>query len=133
MSLIENVKESEGFRDKVYQCTQGYDTIGYGFAVKDLVLDEDIADMILERKLNRLESRIDSKFPFTEDLPKNVKDVVIEMCYQLGVSGFSKFKQTISLLRLGNFKEAADEMLQSRWSRQTPNRAQKLADIVRNA
>ena len=133
MSLIENVKESEGFRDRVYKCTQGYDTIGYGFAVKDLVLDEDIADMILERKLNRLESRIDSKFPFTEDLPKNVKDVVIEMCYQLGVSGFSKFKQTISLLRLGNFKEAADEMLQSRWSRQTPNRAQKLADIVRNA
>ena len=133
MSLIENVKESEGFRDKVYQCTQGYDTIGYGFAVKDLVLDEDIADMILERKLDKLEARIDSKFPFTEDLPRNVKDVVIEMCYQLGVSGFSKFKQTIALLRLGNFKEAADEMLQSRWSRQTPNRAQKLADIVRNA
>ena len=133
MSLIENVKESEGFREKVYKCTQGYDTIGYGFAVKDLVLDEDIADTILKRKLDRLEARIDSKFPFTEDLPRNVKDVVIEMCYQLGVSGFSKFKQTIALLRLGNFKEAADEMLQSRWSRQTPNRAQKLADIVRNA
>ena len=133
MSLIENVKESEGFRDKVYQCTQGYDTIGYGFAVKDLVLDEDIADMILERKLDKLEARIDSKFPFTEDLPRNVKDVVIEMCYQLGVSGFSKFKQTIALLRLGNFKEAADEMLQSRWSRQTPNRSKRLSDIVKYA
>ena len=42
--LIEAVKLSEGFRDKVYKCTEGYDTIGYGFAVKDLVLDEDIAE-----------------------------------------------------------------------------------------
>ena len=133
MSLIESVKESEGFRDKVYKCTAGYDTIGYGFAIKDLIMDEDIAEMILIRKLNNLEKRINDKFPFVKDLPIHVKDVVVEMCYQLGVSGFSKFKQTIALLRLGNFKDAADEMLDSRWSRQTPNRAQKLADIVRNA
>mgnify|MGYP005821981241 CR=1 FL=1 len=132
MSLIDNIKESEGFRDKVYQCTQGYDTIGYGFAIKDLILDEDIADMILERKLLKLEARIDRKFPFVEDLPRNAKDVVIEMCYQLGVSGFSKFKQSISLLRLGNYKDCADELLNSRWARQTPNRANKLADIMRN-
>lgn len=133
MSLIESVKESEGFRDKVYKCTAGYDTIGYGFAIKDLIMDEDIAETILIRKLDRLSERIDKKFPFVKDLPIPVKDVVVEMCYQLGVSGFSKFKQTIALLRLGNFKDAADEMLDSRWSRQTPNRAQKLADIVRNA
>ena len=133
MSLIESVKESEGFRDKVYKCTAGYDTIGYGFAIKDLIMDEDIAERILIRKLDRLSERIDKKFPFVKDLPIHVRDVVVEMCYQLGVSGFSKFKQTIALLRLGNFKDAADEMLDSRWSRQTPNRAKKLADIVRNA
>ena len=39
MSLIEAVKESEGFRDKVYKCTEGIDTIRYGFAIKDLVLE----------------------------------------------------------------------------------------------
>ena len=39
MSLLENIKESEGFRNRVYKCTEGYDTIGYGFAVKDLVMD----------------------------------------------------------------------------------------------
>jgi len=133
MSLIESVKESEGFRDKVYKCTEGYDTIGYGFAIKDLIMDEDIAETILIRKLDSLLERINRKFPFVKDLPIDVKDVVVEMCYQLGLGGFSKFKQTIALLRLGNFKDAADEMLDSRWSRQTPNRAQKLADIVRNA
>ena len=53
MSLLDKIKEHEGFRSTVYQCTQGYDTIGYGFAIKDLEIDEDMADKILtERLLN---------------------------------------------------------------------------------
>ena len=42
MSLIESVKESEGFRDKVYKCTEGFDTIGYGFAIKRGYMRNDI-------------------------------------------------------------------------------------------
>ena len=44
MNLLNEIKKHEGFKSNVYQCTEGYDTIGYGFAIKDLVLDEDIAD-----------------------------------------------------------------------------------------
>ena len=95
MSLIENIKLSEGFRSKVYKCTEGYDTIGYGFAIKDLVLGEDICDMILERKLAELKLRVHHKFPFLEDCPEEVQDVIIEMCYQIGVKGVSKFSKTI--------------------------------------
>ena len=49
MSLINQIKKHEGFEPRVYKCSEGYDTIGYGFAVKDLELDEDIADLILTR------------------------------------------------------------------------------------
>ena len=45
--LLDAVKLSEGFRDRVYKCTEGVDTIGYGFAIKDLVMDEDIAEIFL--------------------------------------------------------------------------------------
>lgn len=93
MSLIESVKISEGFRDKVYKCTEGYDTIGYGFAIKDLVMDEDIAEMILIRKLDSLKKRIAMKFPFVIDLPESVQDVVVEMCYQLGLGGFLSLRR----------------------------------------
>ena len=85
-NLIEQIKESEGFRPTVYKCTEGYDTIGYGFAIKDLVLGEDICDMILERKIAELKLRIQQKFPFYEDMPEVVQDVIVEMCYQMGVS-----------------------------------------------
>ena len=133
MSLIDSVKLSEGFRDKVYKCTEGYDTIGYGFAIKDLVMDEDIAEMILQRKLNNLIERIEINLPFVKDLPESVKDVVVEMCYQMGLTGFMKFKKTIAFLRLGKFNEASVEMCDSKWYRQTPNRARKLAKIMREA
>ena len=133
MSLVDSIKQSEGYRGRVYKCTEGYDTIGYGFAVKDLHLDEDVCDMILERKLGELKLRIHKEFEFVLDLPESVQDVIIEMCYQMGVSGFSKFKKTIAFLRLGKFREASTEMLDSRWHRQTPNRAKRLAQIVKYA
>ena len=131
MSLIDNIKKSEGFRSTVYKCTAGHDTIGYGFAIKDLVLTEHIATRILNAKLVELKLRVQQKFPFISDLPDEVQNVVIEMCYQMGVSGFSKFKKTISLLESKEFLSASKEMLDSRWAKQTPNRAKKLSDIVK--
>ena len=57
MNLLKQIKQHEGFRSRVYQCTEGYDTIGYGFAIKDLVLDEDIAELILMRKIDKLQKK----------------------------------------------------------------------------
>ena len=133
MSLLDNIKESEGFRSTVYKCTAGHDTIGYGFAIKDLHLTKDDCDMILERKIAELKIRVNNKFPFLADLPEEVQDVVIECCYQLGVSGFSNFKKTIEYLMQKDFENAGIEMLDSRWAKQTPNRAKKLSDIVKYA
>ena len=131
--LLEAVKLSEGFRDKVYKCTEGYDTIGYGFAVKDLVMDEDIAEMILRRKLDTLIDSANKRFSFLKDMPVEVQDVVYEMCYQMGISGVSKFKKTLMYLENFEFKMASKEMLDSRWARQTPNRAKRLSNIVGDA
>ena len=133
MSLIDNIKKSEGFRSKVYKCTEGYDTIGYGFAIKDLVLGEDICDMILERKLAELKIRVVRQFPFFDDCPEEVQDVIIEMCYQIGVKGVSKFSKTIDHIMRKDYRAASVEMLDSKWARQTPNRAKKLSDQMKYA
>tara|TARA_Y100001938_G_scaffold139907_1_gene207390 strand:+ start:231 stop:641 length:411 start_codon:yes stop_codon:yes gene_type:complete len=130
MSLIENIKLSEGFRSRVYKCTEGYDTIGYGFAIKDLHMDEDIATMILERKVQDLKLKIQQKFPFIDNLPEDIQDVIIEMCFQLGITGFSRFKLTIKHFENKDYKAASKEMLNSKWAIQTPNRAKKLSNIV---
>ena len=131
LELLSSIRKHEGFRAKPYKCSEGFDTIGYGFAVKDLVLDEDIANIILQRKLEALIRSIEFKFSWYADLPNTVKDVVIEMCYQLGVTGFSKFKRTIAHLKCEEWELAASEMLISRWHEQTPLRSKTLSDRLR--
>ena len=132
MNLIDDIKKHEGFRARVYQCTEGYDTIGYGFAIKDLELTEHIADQILMKKLSELNLKIIDRFKWYFTSPQKVQDVVVNMCYQMGLSGFSKFKKTIYYLETEQYEEAADEMRDSLWPKQTPNRSKELSDIIRS-
>ena len=129
-NLIKSVKLSEGFRDRVYKDSLGIDTIGYGFAIKDLVLDEDVSEIILKRKLGALIERVNKRFAFVKDLPEAGQEVIYEMCYQLGVTGVSKFKKTLAYLENHEFRMASKEMLDSKWARQTSNRANRLSDII---
>ena len=54
------------------------------------------------------------------------------MGYQLGISGLLSFKNTLKLIQESRYREAADNMLLSKWAKQTPNRVKLLASIVRN-
>ena len=132
MSLIESVKESEGFRSKVYKCTEGYDTIGYGFAIKDLELDEDICHQILVKILNDLIDNANDKFPFLLELPDEKADIVYEMIYQMGLNGVSRFKKMLKALEDQDFEKASVEMLDSLWAKQTPNRALKMSNKMKS-
>ena len=130
--LLKRIKHHEGFRKSVYQCTEGYDTIGYGFAIKDLEMDEDIAEEILMRKVEKLIKRVRSKFDWLDSVPHEVQGVLVEMSYQMGLSGVSKFKKALHAMQMFQWKLAATELLDSRWAKQTPNRAKELSDIIRS-
>ena len=131
MNLIDSIKNHEGFRSRVYKCSAGYDTIGYGAAIKDLEIDEDIAEMILMRQIYKLEKRVAETFDWYDTIPDKIKDVVVEMCFQIGVSGFMKFKKTIQYCSDKDWANMSVEMLDSKWARHdSPNRAKTLAKRV---
>ena len=131
MSLIDSIKKHEGYVPTVYKDSLGIDTIGYGFAIKDLFLNKDLCDLILERKISHLLEKINNKFKWYKYMPPAIQDIVVEMCYQMGVYGFSRFKKTIAYLQDKQWKEASIEMLDSRLAEQTPNRAREMSDIVK--
>lgn len=130
--LLKAVKLSEGYRPTVYKDTLQIDTIGYGFAIKDLYLDEEICEIILKQKLEKLIEKADKKFSFLKYTPQEGKEVVYEMCYQLGINGVSKFKRTLTYMQDKKYNKAAVEMLDSLWAKQTPNRALKLSNIIKS-
>ena len=130
-ALIERLKVNEGFRSRVYQCSLGFDTIGYGFAIKDLELTEKEAEHLLANRVSQKHFHLLDNLDWYSDMPPEVQGVILEMVYQLGFSGFKKFKKAISNMKSKDWKGAATEMLDSRWAKQTPNRANQLADIIR--
>ena len=130
--IIDQLKIHEGYNPKVYKCTAGVDTIGIGFAIKDLHLSEEVCELILQEKLEALEERFEKKFDWFKTSPVEVRNVMLNMAYQLGFAGFCKFKKTIGYLEEAEWEKASEEMLDSRWAKQTPNRAKELSEIIKS-
>ena len=133
-NLKKQIAKHEGYEPEVYKCPNGYDTIGYGFAIKDLYMDKEVADLILDKKIRGILVSIESNDDWNEwfwNKPKNVKEVLINMIFQIGFSGVRKFKKTIRYIKDDNFLMASEEMLDSKWARSdSPNRARELSEIV---
>ncbi len=137
--MINKIKINEGFRAFIYKDTLGFETIGYGFKVDDLTRDElalnggkvapmneEIAEKILILKIQKLEESLKKEFRFYENLPQNVKEVLLEMAYQMGILGVKKFRNTLIFIEKGDYKRAYENALKSLWAKQTPNRAKKV-------
>jgi lysozyme len=128
--MIEQIKRHEGFRDKPYFCSEGYKTIGYGTNLETRGLTEQEAEMLLLNDLAKIDSYLE-KTGLLNGLNEARQAVLFNMCYQLGINGFSKFKNTIYYIAQGRYEDAAKEMLNSRWSMQTPSRAKELSEQMR--
>ena len=135
-NLKHQIAEHEGYEPKVYKCTNGYDTIGYGFAIKDLYMDKEVADLILDQKINKILKRISADEDWGDwflEKPQAIQEVLINMIYQIGFSGVKKFRKTIQYIKDDNFLMASEEMLDSKWARSdSPNRAKELSEIVKS-
>ena len=130
-SPTEMLARHEGFRGRPYDCTAGKLSIGYGFNLDDWPLTEAECLPILESRMRRVRTDLANRISYFFALPEAAQDVLVNMGYQLGVSGLLGFKRFLSALQAGKFEDAYHEMMQSRWAQQTPNRARELADIIR--
>ena len=90
------------------------------FIMKLLEKDLDIA-------INDANSIIDEA-----DIPEEGFEILVQMCFQLGKPRVLKFKRFLYHLNKCEFEQSADEMIDSLWYQQTPNRVSELAEIMRN-
>ena len=132
--LLESVKKHEGYRNKVYLDTLNKRTVGVGhLCVEDFwedgkEYDEDFLMGILEKDLQSAIDQADDKCKGLK-ISDDAKIIIIEMIFQLGGTGVSKFRKMWQALQQDppDYAEASVQMLDSRWAKQTPNRAQEMA------
>lgn len=121
----------EGVRAQVYKDSLGLWTIGIGRLVDPAIPGSGLRQDEIQYLFNNdLDDRIESlftKLPWMHDLNEARQGVLLNMSFQMGVSGLLKFKNTLELIRTDKYVEAATAMLQSLWAKQTPKRAARLA------
>ncbi len=152
---MERLKEQlilhEGYRNKVYKDTVGIPTIGIGFNLQrkdaEYLLTSIGADYkeVLSGSQVLTDEQIDFLFTYTikdsiqsveavisnyHELSDVRKRVLIDMCFNLGLRGFSKFKNTRKAVEEGRFGDAAVLMRQSLWCSQVKSRCTRLSEMM---
>ena len=120
----------EGLRLKPYRCTAGKLTIGVGRNLDDKGISQDEALFLLANDIEGVIKQLDKHSWYTGLDPIRQK-VLIDMAFNLGISGLLQFKKMIAAIELGDYGAAAEQMLDSRWARQVKTRADRLAEMMR--
>ncbi|MBU2051097.1 MAG: glycoside hydrolase family protein, partial [Gammaproteobacteria bacterium] len=134
--IVSDLKRDEGWSPHIYQDHLGYWTIGIGFLVdvrRGGGLPLPVAEHWLAYLLDKIEADLDARIPWWRQQPDDVRRALLNLAYQLGVSGLLNFKRMLAALRVGDRAGAAREALDSTWATQTPARASRVSALMRGA
>ena len=127
--LTSRIKIAEGFRPSAYQDSLGYWTIGYGALIdakKGGKLSEKICSYILDEQIKEAAEGL-KKFDWFVMQDEVRQGVLIELCFNLGLTGLLLFKNMIACLDNKNYKAASTALSDSKWARQV--QPSRVADI----
>ncbi len=134
MKETDQIKEDEGLVLHAYQDHLGFWTIGYGRLIdkrKGGGISEEEALYLLKNDVSARLPVLENAIPFFARLNDARKAVLLNMSFQLGITGLLKFKSTLAFIEAGDFENASANMLKSLWAKQTPPRAKRLAEQMR--
>lgn len=142
--IIPLLRQEEGIRYNPYIDSLGYPTIGVGFKLGPsgaplshytFSLSDNTINAWLQDNVNGTLASMQSDSEIATALAhcnQERKDILTSMAYQMGVSGLAGFHCALSAMAAEDWTEAATQMLDSSWARQTPERAQRHADVMRS-
>ncbi|HWP84897.1 MAG TPA: glycoside hydrolase family protein [Terriglobia bacterium] len=127
---LTDLKRHEGFRQFPYRDTRGILTIGYGRNLESRGITAEEASYLLENDILRAVKSLRERLSGFAQLGPARQAVLVNMAVNLGVNGLLGFRKTLAAIEVGDYAEAAREMLRSRWAEQVPARARELAKLM---
>lgn len=121
----------EGLRLNPYKCTGDKWTIGVGRNLEAKGISEAEAMFLLDNDIKDAKDAAQRLIQSFDLLSDDRKIVLVSMIFQMGENGVSKFRNMIQAIDMQAYDVAANEMLDSIWAKQTPNRAKRLADKMK--
>ena len=139
--MREEIAEDEGCKYEIYLDHLSLPTCGIGHLV--LESDEEygkpvgtVVEQERVRKLFDLDIAVtidECKVLYTDfdNLPEECQHIIANMMFNMGRPRLSAFKGMKAGVDARDWDKAADEMVDSRWYTQVPNRARRLVDRMR--
>jgi lysozyme len=133
--LEEQLRRDEGEKLSAYQDHLGFWTIGIGRLIDSRRgggISTDESTMLLRNDIARIRVELLQRLPWFVYLDPVRQGVLMNMAFQMGINGAMAFQQMLAKVQGGDYAAAADQMLQSKWATQTPERANRLAKQMRD-
>jgi len=134
MNLRDQLEAFEGRRYEAYPdpITGGAPwTIGVGHTGPEvhegLVWNDDQIDAALTMDIENATQECIANFPWFVTMNEPRQAVLVGMVFQMGLDRALKFQRALANMRDEHWANAAEEMRQSQWCRQTPKRVYRLA------
>ena len=126
----------EGQVNEIYKDHLGYPTFGIGHLVIEsdpeyglevgVAVSEERVKSVFEEDVQTVIGDCKKLHDGWDGYPQEVKQIVANMMFNMGLTRLSKFKKHNAALQCGDWKEAAVEGRDSRWYKQVTNRAERL-------
>lgn len=132
MNAKDLIIKHEGIVLYPYRDSVGKLTIGVGHNLDDLGISRRAAEFILDEDIANAEEMLEEVFDI-ENLPPDVKAVMLDMMFNLGYNRFIGFKKMIAAVKAGDYKLAAKEAKDSKWCKQVGSRCEESYKILMEA
>ena len=134
LKVKEQIVRHEGFRQRVYLCTENIPTIGYGRNLESKGLSKCEALILLSNDIDECYEDLKNIFDFAFDCFSEERQLALmDMRYQLGGKGFRSFRKMKTAICIVDWELAAKEASMSKWAAQTPNRANFIIEQLKVA
>ena len=102
-----------------------------GRNLEDRGITNDEALYLLRNDIYQIIDSLTAKYTWFTYLDPVRQKVCIDMAFNLGIGGFSRFQNMIRALAVKDYQKAAKEMEDSAWFRQVGRRGRRLAEMMR--
>lgn len=125
----QSIIEDEGFSSTAYpDPLTGNLPYTFGHGLTYITKDE--SSIIVGNRCYSIVNELNKEEWFTR-MDSTRQSAIINMAFQIGVGGLKKFKKTIGHFNKYEYSKASSEMLDSKWAKQTPERAKKISEIIK--
>jgi lysozyme len=110
---------------------QGKLTIGIGWNLSDVPLPNEIVEKLYQISIQNVDKDLQKNLPWVFDMDDVRKDVIRNMCFNMGINRLLGFGNTLADCKVGDYVSAANRLQQSLWASQVPVRANELIRQLR--